>query len=53
MLQTLLIRPDTDTKYFAADSLLQLYGREEEPYLEMFKDSAIDTALEEWRANRQ
>jgi len=49
MLQTLLAKPDNDTREFAAASLIELYGQEVEPYLEKFNDEAIRTALNEWR----
>lgn len=49
ILQILLSKPDGDTREFAADSLLELYGEEAEQYLATFKDTSIETALKEWR----
>lgn len=48
ILQALLIKPDNDTREFAAESLLNLYGAEAEKYLTTFNDTAIETALKDW-----
>lgn len=47
-LNTLLTMPDEDTREYAASSLLELYGKEEEPGLRTMKDAAIDLAIDEW-----
>ncbi len=48
ILQALLLKPDNDTREFAAESLLDLYGAEAEKYLSTFNDTAIETALKDW-----
>lgn len=48
MLQTLLKKPDNDTKEFAAQSLLALYGQEAAQYLASFNDVTIQTLLKDW-----
>jgi hypothetical protein len=52
ILQTLLSKPDDDTREFAADSLLELYGENAEQYLATFEDTSIETALKEWREKK-
>ena len=52
ILKILLEKPDDDTREFAADSLLELYGKEAEQYIVGFKDTAIQTALKEWREGK-
>jgi hypothetical protein len=52
ILQTLLLKSDEDTREFAADSLLELYGREAEQYLSSFNDTSIEGVLKEWRDKR-
>jgi hypothetical protein len=47
-LSTLLTMPDADTREYAATSLLELYGREEEPGLRVMKDPAINLAIDDW-----
>jgi hypothetical protein len=47
-LNTLLMMPDEDTREYAASSLLELYGKEEEPGLRAMKDAAINLAIDDW-----
>ena len=49
ILLQLLDKDDNDTREFAADSLLELYGRDIEQTLEEYKDEAIQTSLKDWR----
>lgn len=49
ILLQLLDKDDNDTREFAADSLLELYGRYIEQTLEEYKDEAIQTSLKDWR----
>ncbi|MGC4035651.1 MAG: hypothetical protein QM764_06790 [Chitinophagaceae bacterium] len=52
ILRTLVTKADADTREFAADSLLELYGEEAEQYLTTFNDISIENALKEWRNNK-
>lgn len=45
----LLGKENDSTREYAADSLLELYGKEVLPVLEQIADSAIQTALSDWR----
>lgn len=49
MLFQLLEKADDDTREFAADSLLELYGQEVVTILEEKNDPAIEIALEDWK----
>lgn len=44
----LLNKDDHDTKEFAADSLLELYGKDIEQTLRSYKDEAIQASLNNW-----
>lgn len=52
ILLQLLDKDDNDTREFASDSLLGLYGKDIEKDLEEYKDEAIQTSLKEWRAKK-
>lgn len=45
----LLDKDDSDTREFAADSLLELYGNDAEKILKDYNDEAIQTSISEWR----
>jgi hypothetical protein len=47
-IQQLLGRPDDDTREYAADSLLKLYGEKAENYLKQLNDPAIQRSLDNW-----
>ena len=49
ILQFLLGKADNDTREFAADSFLKLYGKEAEQYLTTFTHQAVETVLKDWR----
>ena len=50
ILLQLLNKVDSDTKEFAADSLLELYGKDAEETLKDYKDEAIQTSISDWRS---
>lgn len=45
----LLDKDDSDTREFAADSLLELYGKDAEKILNGYNDEAIQTSISKWR----
>ena len=49
ILLQLLDKHDSDTKEFAADSLLVLYGKDAEQTLKDYNDEAIQASINEWR----
>jgi hypothetical protein len=49
ILLNLLDKNDRDTKEFAADSLLELYGKDAEQILNEYNDEAIQTSISDWR----
>jgi hypothetical protein len=52
ILKNLLENPDDDTREFAADSLLELYGKDIEQYLDKFDDAVIKIVLKDWREKK-
>jgi hypothetical protein len=52
ILLQLLDKDDSDTKEFAADSLLELYGNDIEQTLRNYKDKAIQASLNDWREKK-
>lgn len=52
ILHLLLGYADDSTREFAADSLLELYGKEAEAYLDTLKDTAVQVALKDWREKK-
>jgi len=49
ILLKLITKDDSDTKEFAAESLLELYGKEAEGILDKFTDEAVQSLLKDWR----
>ena len=49
ILMQLLDKEDSDTREFAPDSLLELYGNDIEQTLKDYKDDAIQTSINDWR----
>lgn len=49
ILLQLLDKDDSDTREFAAESLLNLYGKDVEQTLKDYKDDTIQTAINDWR----
>lgn len=49
VLYKLLGKTDNNTREYAADSLLNLYGADAEKYLMKYKDDAIQITLNDWR----
>lgn len=49
ILLKLLDKDDSDTREFAANSLLELYGNDAEKILKDYNDETIQTSISEWR----
>ncbi|MDB5206810.1 MAG: hypothetical protein JWR72_1885 [Flavisolibacter sp.] len=49
ILLQLLDKDDSDTREFAADSLLELYGKDAEQTLKDYNDEAIQKSINDWR----
>jgi len=48
----LLEKPDNETREYAADSLLELYGAKAAVYLEKMEDAPIQQSLTDWRIRK-